>query len=669
MTPESPLSWPVIAASVASDALLSDDDAEVIRRLLRGLMTLHGLRGALVARRAMPGAALVPFGVVGLPEVESSGMDANAAWSMAVIRSEKGDHALGAPLVQASITLEGGAEGVILLAGATSRPAGRLIEDGRAALQLAIRINESHQQRRLERQQRDRLHSIIEATDAGTWEWHVPSGIAHMNERWAAIGGRDLRELEPLSVDSWSSLVHPDDLRPTVDRLEAHLAGQAPRFEATYRLRHRDGGWVWVQDRGRIVRFTSDGRPEWMVGSHVDITPLKDYETKLEAANQALETQTALLSSAGRLSAVGAWSYSPGESGVVWSDVVCQIHDRPPGHTPSLDEAIAYYNEADRAVIQSAVSACLADGTPWDLELEITTAAGRPRWVRSLGEAVEQNGRIVRILGAFQDITDRRSMQDSLRTANADLELRVRERTRDLELATRVAEEASRAKDEFLTNISHELRSPLHSILGFTGLVLDDFDGMDPNTLRRFVEKSRSSASELLKLVNDLLDAAKIESGRLVIQPEPCRLGLLVDEVAGEFEVAIRNKNLSVDIRQPDEFDLAADPGRLGQAIRNVLANAVRFSPQAGRIEIDTSRPQPGIARLVIRDQGPGVPEDELEAIFDRFTQSSRTKTGAGGTGLGLPIARGIIDLHGGRLWAERPEGGGTAFCFELPTA
>lgn len=668
MTPDGPTSWTAIAASVASEALLSDDDAGLIRRLLRGLMTLHGLHGALVARRPKPGAALQPFAVVGSPDRPGAGRDTAAAWSVAAARLGMDDSEPGTALVQSVLPLDGGAEGVILLAGPAGHAVRRAIDDGLSALQLAIRIDEAQQRRQADRQQRDRLQSIIEATEAGTWEWHVPSGVARMNERWAAIGGRDLRELEPLSVDTWSSLVHPDDLPGTVDRLEAHLSGRAPRFEAVYRLRHRDGSWLWVQDRGRIVRLTGDGRPEWMVGSHVDITPLKDYEARLEAANDALRTQTALLSAAGRLAVVGAWTYTPGAPGPVWSDVVCQIHDEPPGHAPTLGEAIAYYNDTGRETIQATVSRCLADGSPWDVELEITTARGRRRWVRSQGEAVKQDGRVVLILGAFQDITEHREMQDALRSANADLETRVRQRTQELELAKRVAEEASRAKDEFLTNISHELRSPLHSILGFTGLVLDDLAGMDPTTLRRFVEKSRSSASDLLKLVNDLLDAAKIESGRLVIQPEPCRLSLLVDEVAGEFEVAVRNKALSMDIQQPDELELVADPGRLGQAIRNVLANAVRFSPQAGHIHISTSRPEPRLARLVIRDEGPGVPEDELEAIFDRFTQSSRTKTGAGGTGLGLPIARGIIDLHGGRLWAERPADGGTAFCFELPT-
>ena len=231
LTSDNALPWPTIAAAVASEALLGQDVPGVIRRLLRGLMTLHGLHGALVARRATPGAALVPFGVVGFPG-ENAGPDAATAWSMAAARLANGEHGGDTPLVQLTQPLERGGEGVLLLAAPTTMAARRAMDEGRSALQLALRIDDANEQRQLDRQERDRLKSIIEATEAGTWEWHVPSGHARMNERWAAMGGRDLRELEPLSVDTWSSLVHPDDLPGTVDRLEAHLTGRKPRFAA-----------------------------------------------------------------------------------------------------------------------------------------------------------------------------------------------------------------------------------------------------------------------------------------------------------------------------------------------------------------------------------------------------------------------------------------------------
>jgi PAS domain S-box-containing protein len=536
-------------------------------------------------------------------------------------------------------------------------------------LRLSMVVSAATQRHVREHEARTNLESLVEATGAGVWEWDVQSGHARMNARWASIAGYSLEALGPLSVDTWVGLVHPDDLPHCSSQIQAHLAGSVPRYEATYRVRHRDGHWVWVHDCGRVVRYASDGRPELMIGSQIDISRAKEAEEALRLSHQALRTYSALLDAAGRLASVGGWSYLPGDSGPLWSDEVCRIHDVEPGFRPGLEQAIGFYTEACRPQIEAAVRGCLADGTPWDLELEIITAKGRRRWVRAQGEA-EREGEQVRMLrGAFQDITERRALLAELESSKDELEERVRLRTAELESARRHAEDASRAKDEFLTNISHELRSPLHSVLGFVGLALDELEQAEPATLRRFLEKSRASASELLKLVNDLLDAAKIESGRLTIQTESISLVSISDAVITEFEVAAANKGLLLERCYADSSTVVADPVRLAQALRNVLANAIRFSPRGGRVGVETRGCGPGLLRLEISDQGPGIPADELEAVFDRFTQSSRTKTGAGGTGLGLPIARGILELHGGRLWAERLAQGGSRFVMELPCA
>lgn len=654
--------WSAVAASVLEEALASDAPGSPLRRLLRGLCTLHGLHGAMFARQRPQVDSVVVEARLGHPgaancddwDTFASLLDADADRNTAPVRV-------------ISRTLAAGDRWLLCLSGAATIDDPALQGDALEALRLAATITAAAARRDADRETRHRLESIIEATGAGTWEWEVQTGKARMNKRWARITGDELEDLMPLSVDTWIAKVHPEDLPRCIAALEDNLTGRSDRYEAAYRLQHRDGHWVWVHDRGRVVRFTGDGRPELMVGSHVDISMLKRYEAMLEASHEELRTSTALLDAAGRIARIGCWKYDIGAPFLVWNEVVCRIHDVEPGFRPTLEEGIAFYAADSRTLIQSVVERCVADGTPWDVEAEIVTATGRRRWVRAQGEAESSDGRLVRLIGTFQDITDRRALQDALTASNLDLEARVSERTRQLEAAKRIAEEASRAKDEFLTNISHELRSPLHSVLGFSGLALDELDPVEQATLRRFVEKARASASELLKLVNDLLDAAKIESGRLVIQPEPCRLEDVAEGVVAEFEVAAGNKGLRIERHFGACTTINADPGRLAQALRNIMANAVRFSPQAGTVTLSIDPASSGVVRLVVIDQGPGIPEDELEAVFDRFTQSSRTKTGAGGTGLGLPIARGILELHGGRLWAERPAEGGSAFCLELP--
>ena len=139
-------------------------------------------------------------------------------------------------------------------------------------------------------------------------------------------------------------------------------------------------------------------------------------------------------------------------------------------------------------------------------------------------------------------------------------------------------------------------------------------------------------------------------------------------EMDSEF-LRSQNKLLSIERHGGSAATVHADAARLAQAIRNLIANAIRFSPQGGRVQVSIGPGLGDAIQLTVSDEGPGIPEEELESIFDRSTQSSRTKPGAGGTGLGLPIARGIIELHGGRLWAQRRQPQGTSFVIELPAA
>ncbi|SDE02234.1 sensor histidine kinase [Aquimonas voraii] len=660
--------WMGIALEVLEAALASSRADDLLERLLRGLMGLHGLSAAALLRASSTGAAAPPVLLARSGRPPSAAADEEEAWRRLLAKLQRPASSLSSGLHRFELTTAEAEVWILALQGPAGAPAGALAVEATDALRLAARVHAAAKRQEDAHQARRRLESLLEATGAGTWEWEVQSGRARMNTRWAEIVGQSLEALAPLSVDTWMDQVHPDDLLLCSRSIEAHLAGTTPRYEATYRVRHREGYWVWVHDCGQVVRFSGDGRPELMVGSQIDISRAKQTEDELQRSLQALRTYSALLDAAGRMAGIGGWSYLPGEPGPLWTDEVCRIHEVDPGYRPRLDEAIGFYAVECRPRIQQALDACIAEGTPWDLELEIVTAKGNRRWVRAQGEAERDAGEIRMLRGAFQDITERKSLLEALEAGKRELEARVRARTAELETARQHAEDASRAKDEFLTNISHELRSPLHSVLGFTGLALEELESADRDTLQRFLEKAKASATELLKLVNDLLDAAKIESGRLVIQPEETELETIVDAVIGEFEVAAANKGLCVRKTLVPQGRVMADPGRLGQALRNVIANAVRFSPKGGAVHVEARTVEAGALQLRVSDQGPGIPEAELESVFDRFTQSSRTKTGAGGTGLGLPIARGILELHGGRLWAERPEGGGSSFVMELPS-
>jgi len=215
--------------------------------------------------------------------------------------------------------------------------------------------------------------------------------------------------------------------------------------------------------------------------------------------------------------------------------------------------------------------------------------------------------------------------------------------------------------------MSHELRTPLHSILSFASFGTKKYANAEPEKLLDYFNSIKKSGQTLLELLNDLLDLAKLESGKVMFAFEPSDLGVLVRSVTNELDTLLSERNLSIR-HEVSRFDgeVTLDIDKIKQVLRNLLNNAIKFSPEGGTIDVAICRVASSV-RVSVRDQGPGIPQDELEAVFDKFIQSSKTKTGAGGTGLGLAICHEIIAAHKGRIWAEdRPEGG-AVFSFEIP--
>lgn len=222
--------------------------------------------------------------------------------------------------------------------------------------------------------------------------------------------------------------------------------------------------------------------------------------------------------------------------------------------------------------------------------------------------------------------------------------------TRRVELA----EAASRAKSDFLANMSHELRTPLHGILSFAGFgrkrtARDEAQAK----LLQYFSAIEQSGGTLLQLVDELLDVAKLDSGMMRFEFAPMDIRDVVSKEVDHFHSQLSDRRLAIEHTLPDEpMMIQGDAKRLAQVVRNIVANAIKFSPENGRIEI-VGRALADTFSLVVVDDGPGIPEDEIDDVFKEFVQSTRTTTGAGGTGLGLSISRQIVEAHHGRIWAE----------------
>jgi diguanylate cyclase (GGDEF)-like protein/PAS domain S-box-containing protein len=266
-------------------------------------------------------------------------------------------------------------------------------------------ITERLQSRRALDEERVRLAAIIQGTGAGTWEWNVQTGETRFNGRWAEIVGATLDELSPTTIQTWVDLAHPEDMARSSVLLQRHFAGETVAYECEARMRHRDGHWVWVLDSGMVLTRTVEGQPEWMFGTHLDITTRKAQEDRLRKSEE-------LLNRTGALAQVGGWEVDIDSGSIQWSEQTCRIHGVEPGYQPRLAEAIDFYAPEVRPIVEAAVAKAMADGTDWDLELPFIQKGGRRIWVRAVGHAEFVGGKPMRLYGAFQDITLR--VQDRL---------------------------------------------------------------------------------------------------------------------------------------------------------------------------------------------------------------------------------------------------------------
>ncbi len=228
-------------------------------------------------------------------------------------------------------------------------------------------------------------------------------------------------------------------------------------------------------------------------------------------------------------------------------------------------------------------------------------------------------------------------------------------------------QEATRAKDEFVSTVSHELRTPLTSIAGSLGLVASGAAGPLPEKAARLVSIAQSNSQRLVRLINDILDLEKLESGKLSFHFAPSDLRDVAKRAVEGVSGYADQLGVQLTIEEAAPAPVTADSDRLVQVVTNLLSNAVKFSPRGGTVTVKI-QPDGAQARLTVVDQGPGVPESFRDRIFSRFAQADGSDArGKSGTGLGLYIAKEIAERHGGRLWLERSApGAGSAFCFTL---
>ncbi len=290
-------------------------------------------------------------------------------------------------------------------------------------------------------------------------------------------------------------------------------------------------------------------------------------------------------------------------------------------------------------------------------------------------EQVIQTGKSVRFEGRFggvwndsiaYPVVDNQGDVSKIAFLSHDITERKR-REEELLAATAMAEEADRAKSEFLANMSHEFRTPMHGILSYSKFGMNKIEKVDRNKLFKYFSQINTCAKRLMSLLNDLLDLANLEAGKREYNPTKVELSFLVEIVIRELTFAALEKRIKLNFTRPAFDDrVMIDKNKIIQVVRKIISNAVKYSPKESTVTIEVKKQKESLIVSVL-DHGIGIPRNELEIVFDKFVQSSKTKTGAGGKGLGLTISREIISDHNGKIWAENNPEGGSVVCFSLP--
>ena len=272
----------------------------------------------------------------------------------------------------------------------------------------------------------------------------------------------------------------------------------------------------------------------------------------------------------------------------------------------------------------------------------------------------DASGKILGASSIARDITHRKRLEEELR-----------EKNRELELQNQLVQKANCLKSEFLANMSHELRTPLNAIIGFAQLMHDGKVGPVSPDHKEYLGDILTSGRHLLQLINDILDLSKIEAGKLELNPEPVHLTALIGEVRQILQTLSAAKQLSVEVEiSPSIEEIVIDPAKLKQVLYNYLSNAIKFTPERGRITIRALPEASDFFRLEVEDSGIGIRPENMDKLFTEFQQldASTTKRHQG-TGLGLALTKKIVAGQGGRIGVESVHGQGSVFCAILPRA
>ncbi|MBI1755924.1 MAG: PAS domain S-box protein [Fimbriimonas ginsengisoli] len=517
-----------------------------------------------------------------------------------------------------------------------------LAPGGDAAFIIGTGIDVTDERRAQEQLQltQERFELAVRGSRDGIYDWDIVRNRMYVSPRAREMLGYGDCEL-PAGHEAWRQLVHPDDRLTTDRELAEYLGRKSSEYRSKFRARRQDGSYSWMLVRG-VAQWDPHGQPTRLAGSFTDVTGEV-------AAHEAVVASESAMAEAQRLAQIGSWEFDLESEACTWS-AECKrlIGLDPHGPAPTTRAYQAMIHPEDLPQVVGLIEHTILTGDPYEFDQRVFLPDGTMRYLSARGQAIrDAHGGTIRLAGTLQDITDRKRAEEEFIEA------------RELAVA------ASKAKGEFLANVSHEVRTPMNGIIGMSELLLET--SLEPDQ-RSFGLAIRQSADTLMKLLNDILDFANLKDSDLQFGSEPFWLDELLAEVGEAFQPEVRAKGLEMDtIALPvHHLQLLGDTGRLRQVLNHLMSNAVKFT-EHGTVGLRAFVTDAGV-RFEVFDTGIGIPAEQQRLIFESFTQGdSSASRKFGGAGLGLAIVHQLVERMRGQVSLTSQPGEGSTFRVSVP--
>lgn len=458
------------------------------------------------------------------------------------------------------------------------------------------------------------LNFLFDSSQLGSWNWNLKDNSVKFDKKWCDMLGLDFSKTKQ-HLSTWENRVHPDDLAKCFDDVKNYLDKKTDTYRNIHRVKHEDGSWRYILDQGKIFKYDIDGSPLLFIGTHLDITQIKEMELRL------LQTE--------KIAKIGNWSYSLKDQKIVWSDQLFKIFEESKiKGPPSYEEHYRSIHEEDRELWANTVKNCIESHQPYVMKFRTVTPSGNIVWIEAHGSVQKNNeNEVVGLFGTCQDITEKVIQEQKL----------------EKEQQLNIKNSKLSSLGELSAGIAHEINNPLCIIAGNIDLLKTQCE-KEPKLLKR-IDAIEKATFRIAKIVSGLKKFSNFSKSSV---KEILSVSKIINESLSLAEIKTKRLDIPVYTEIDEDCWVKGNEAELGQVLISLVSNSVDAiqDNEEKWIKVKSFKENNQVIVQVI-DSGKGLSQNVKNKIFEPFFT---TKDVGMGTGLGLSVSKGILDEHEGSI-------------------